>query len=52
MQLQLNASDPRVLNESDGFDKRLISNESATVRKLKWQYEREVIYAITNDSVS
>lgn len=51
MQLQLNASEPRVLYESDGFDRRLISNEP--VRKLQWQNESEVIlYAITTNSVS
>ena len=50
MQLQLNASDPMVLYESDGFDKRLISNEP--VKKLQWQHETEIIYAITNNSVS
>ena len=52
MQLHLNESDPRVLYENDGFDKRLISNEPAAIRKLKWQYETEVICAITNYSVS
>ena len=48
--IQFDASAPGILLESNGTDRRPIPN--GPVRKLQWQSGAEVIYAITETSVS
>ena len=47
---QFDASAPGILLESNGFDRRPISN--GPVSQLQWQSGAEVIYAITDTAVS